>query len=657
MVRFHKNTNKRLKELLNKISSNIYLWLIVITGGILRFTVSVTHSYSSDELSTITRLRINNFNDFFEIGVKTGDMHPAGIQVFEKIWSSFFGTSELALRFPFVVAGIVAIVLTYRLGVELLSKQAGLIAALLMSLTFFPILQSELARPYSFGVVFSLLVALYFFKLNNSNNSKSKWLNSVKLGLSFSLAMYTHYFDFMLVALMGISGLFFIKKTVLKQYIFAGALAVILFLPHINITLYHLSVDGGLQWLAPPSKYWLFNFIFYVFNESWWLIASIIIILIITLKSVNQIEIKNKQAIKLFAIWFFGIYIVGFIFSYVSSPILKFPVMYFPLPFLFLLISIPFSKLDKKKFKIIFSVLFLIILLTTIFEKQLYKNKHFGVLKELVEPILKWQKKYGKKNIVTYMNVSNPYYLNYYAHQFEDTIKFNKDRIEYGESQQIYNELLTTTQPYCIVGYSTRETLPQLFETCYFFYPYIVEYHQYFNSNVILLSKIKPLNQVNQTKKVLDEFAPTNSNSKWSFNANKLLNNYYLLDSLNRYGPDFIFKLSDLGFKSVKAFNKKYYLKIEVQANFDIDAQLTATLTAKRNGELIKTLSGENLWFGKNLEPIINHPKNNEKGFFATFIPLELETDDEIMISLWNRNGKPIKIKKITIYLMENIWR
>lgn len=331
--------------------------------------------------------------------------------------------------------------------------------------------------------------------------------------------------------------------------------------------------------------------------------------------------------------------------------------MYFALPFLFLLMSIPFSKLNKKEFKIIFSILFITILLTTIFEKQFYKNKHFGVLKELAEPIVEWQKKYGKKNIVTYMNVSSPYYLNYYAHQLGDTIQFNRDRIEYGESQQIYNELLTTTPSYCIVGYSTRGTLPQLFETCHFFYPHIIEYHKYFNSNVILLSKIKSLKEINQTKKVLAEFVPTNFNKKWRFNANKIKGNYYLLDSLNRYGPDFSFTLSDIGFKSAKAFNKKYYLKIDVTAIMPVDAQLTATLTAKRHGELIKTLSGENLWFGKDLEPMINHPTNNKTGFFATSIPLELEADDEIIISLWNRNGKPVKIKNITIYLMENIWK
>ena len=79
----------------------------------LRFTISFTHSYSSDELSAITRLNFNGLSNILEFGVMKGDMHPAGVQLFEEFWSSLFGTSELALRFPFVLMGVLAIWLTY----------------------------------------------------------------------------------------------------------------------------------------------------------------------------------------------------------------------------------------------------------------------------------------------------------------------------------------------------------------------------------------------------------------------------------------------------------------------------------------------------------------------------------------------------------------
>ena len=51
-----------------------------------------------------------------------------------------------------------------------------------------------------------------------------------------------------------------------KPYFLAALLGVVLFLPHLNITLYHLSV-GGLQWLSPPDNDWLFQFLFFAFKN------------------------------------------------------------------------------------------------------------------------------------------------------------------------------------------------------------------------------------------------------------------------------------------------------------------------------------------------------------------------------------------------------
>ena len=180
----------------------------------LRFTISFTHSYSSDELSAITRLKFDGLADIMEFGVMTSDMHPAGIQLFEEFWSTFFGTSELALRFPFVIMGVLSIWLTYLLGKTYLNKKSGLVGAALIAVTYFPILHSELARPYSPGLLFALMVAWFWFQVlfNDTLIPRQKWLNTICLGISFALAMYTHYFAFMFVGFIGLTGLFFLKK-------------------------------------------------------------------------------------------------------------------------------------------------------------------------------------------------------------------------------------------------------------------------------------------------------------------------------------------------------------------------------------------------------------------------------------------------------------
>jgi len=549
--------------LLKSIQTHIHIILLLVVGFVLRFTISFTHSYSSDELSAINRLNIDGFENIINQAVKTGDMHPAGVQFFEEFWVLLFGNSEIALRFPFVVMGVFSIWLTYVIGKTYISKHAGLISALLLTVTYFPILHSELARPYSPGLLFSLTTAWFWLKTLKIKNIYSyKWLNVIGLGLSFALAMYTHYFAFMFVGFIGITGLFYVKKETLIPYIISGTIGVLLFLPHLSITLYHLSIDGGLQWLGKPDKTWLFQFIFHAFNESWIFVISLSILIAFVIYT-TDLKTKNiSKPTKLFAFWFFGIFTIGYLFSYFSSPILKFPVMLFPLPFLFLIIGSIFSKLTPKLINISFGILLFIGTTSTLIEKDLYGNKHFGVFKELAEPIVEWRATYGKENIDTYFNLSSPNYLNYYIKQLGDSLTFNQHLIEFDGDKLIRKQLQKSTKDYIIIGYSQRLTLPQVFETCKEFYPVIVDYIKLNNCAVFLLAK-QGTTSVIQSKIELRNFTPNaivNSYTNfdkysgnypfWHFDSSKFVNQnslvIYSSDSTNIYGPDYLFKKSDI---------------------------------------------------------------------------------------------------------------
>lgn len=147
------------------VKHNIDILVLVVLGFVLRFTISFTHSYSNDELSAISRLRYTNFSDLIEFGVKQGDMHPAGIQVFMKAWASVAGTSEIAMRFPFVLGGTFSIFLLFLIGKEWFNRNVGLVAAGLLTFLYFPILNAEFARPYSLGLLISLTVAYFYGKV------------------------------------------------------------------------------------------------------------------------------------------------------------------------------------------------------------------------------------------------------------------------------------------------------------------------------------------------------------------------------------------------------------------------------------------------------------------------------------------------------------
>jgi len=632
------------------LKRNIDIILILIIGFVLRFSVAITHSYTNDELSAINRFRFDNFSDLIEKGVKTGDMHPAGIQIFEKGWSSIFGTSELALRFPFVLCGVASIFLIFLIGMKWFNRRTGIFAAAILSVLYFPIIQSELARPYSPGLLITLLTAWFYHKVLFCEVKKYK--NAIFLGLCFAAGMYTHYFLFLFLVFIGFTGLFFLKRDNSKLYFLAVAIAILLFIPHISITLYHLGV-GGLGWLAPPEHDFIFVFLFYAFNESWiFLIFILTLILISFFQKSDEEKFKTKYYF-LVGIWFFGIYAIGFILSYVSTPVLKIPVMLFAFPFFILMVAYLISKIRQEKI-----ILFLILTLgffSTYFEQDLYGNKHMGY-KSIAQHMVDWNKKYGEENIYTVYNLSDPNYMNFYANKLGDTIDFDWDVIEFSDDVLIRRDLMNRTEEYCIVGYSERLTLPQVFETVKEFYPVVVEDYHFDNSAVFLMKKDSMLLPYQTT---LEE-NPTPLLLK----ADEIILQYHDTSNLLCYGaysgfvlydyyPEFIFKTSEI--ENVE----KKYLKIVVHAECPIDGQLTATISGTRNGQQLIQPNGENFWMGHDLEEmLISTRKGGGAGsaYFAFEIPDFINNTDELKISLWNRNGKRIVIHWFEIYVLENNW-
>ena len=631
---------------MSKLSGKILLSFFIVFGFLLRFTASITHTYSSDELSAINRLNFDSYAELIETGVKTGDMHPAGVQTFLVLWSKIFGTEEIIYRLPFVLLGTAAIYLVFLLG-KRLNEQTGLIAAGIWSTLLFPVLQSELARPYSPGLFFSLLAGWLIVRLLYDSNSKQKNLIlCISLGVVFALAMYTHYFAFLFVGFIGVASLLFVKKDRLPYYITSGIIAIILFLPHLSVTLYHTSIEGGLQWLPPPTKGWLLDFIYFAFNESLLIICLILVVLI---AGISKSGLKNiPRLFWMFTLWFFGIYIVAFVMSITATPILKYPVMLFPLPFLIITISYFLAHTFKKHITVPAFVICIIIGTSTIFEKKLYSNLHFEVFKELSDPILSWHNKYGKTNFINVMNVSHPNYLNYYPKRKGQSIDLDIDVLYYGDDDKLKQMLSESNKTFCVIGYSGRLTPPYFFRTALAHYPYIVDYVKYTNSATFLLSKtsISPARQ-EQQKTVLFDFST--NRELWKFNPSNfnLSENYYQLDSIEIYGPEIKLEVSD------SLINNSYYIEFEIEAEIN-QSQLTVVASPERKqGGPVLNLKGEPIWIGRTLESMLG---KRGTAYFAFSVPGQMEPGDFLKVYLWNRGKLPVKISSFKILASENIW-
>ena len=82
-----------------------------------------------------------------------------------------------------------------------------------LAVSQFAILYSQIARPYSAGLFFVLLTlhgwnGFIFLQ----KNQKPKFYSLIVFITGMILSMYNHYFSFLMVAIIGISGLFMVSN-------------------------------------------------------------------------------------------------------------------------------------------------------------------------------------------------------------------------------------------------------------------------------------------------------------------------------------------------------------------------------------------------------------------------------------------------------------
>jgi uncharacterized membrane protein len=137
-----------------------FLFFLLFCGACLRFYTIDNLSLSNDELSALSRLQFSNWENVFKYGVGV-DYHPAGIQLLLFLITNLFGFSELAIRLPFAIMGIASIFFIYQIGKLWFNKHVALYATVFLTFLEFPIFYSQLIRPYSSGLFFSLGMVFY----------------------------------------------------------------------------------------------------------------------------------------------------------------------------------------------------------------------------------------------------------------------------------------------------------------------------------------------------------------------------------------------------------------------------------------------------------------------------------------------------------------
>ena len=313
----------------NERHFKLWAFLIVVVGLVLRLW-NLDFSYSNDELSALSRVRFDSFAQLVRDGFYV-DGHPGGIQVFLYYWVKLVGMGEWAVRLPFALLGGVGIWFTIKTFARWFGPLAGLLSGAFIAFLSFPLVYSQIARPYGAGLAFAMIMVWFWTRL--VFDEKPKFSIALSYALATAACMYNHYFSFLLALIVGITGLFYLRKEKIAYYIGAGLAAVLMFSPHIYITLNHLGIGGVGLWLAKPEAWWPVDHLYYIFNESWIVIGLLLVLLVIQVLTFDKKS--GLWRFRMFSLIFFILpFLVGFFYSRMVNPVLQHSVLIFSFPFL-----------------------------------------------------------------------------------------------------------------------------------------------------------------------------------------------------------------------------------------------------------------------------------------------------------------------------------
>lgn len=612
-----------------KLKNGHILALILIVATILRtydlFNVPFTH----DEFSALFRLQFDNFSELIANGVRV-DGHPAGIHVFLYYWTSIFGRAEWVVKLPFILFGIASIWFVFKIGKLWKNETVGLIAASFMAVSQFTVMYSLIARPYISGLFFNLLMVYFWSKLV-LHPTKRFYQNLSGFILGASLCTYNHHFSMLFAVIVGLSGLFLINRKFLLRYIVAGLIVFILYLPHLEILLYQMGMGGVEGWLAKPSNDFLWRFIQFMFNYSWWFLSLTIILIIYGWwKGKGKVEVKMYL---LFGAFFLIPFFVGFFYSKYVNAVLQFSVLIFSAPYLYFLL---FSHLKNQKLQknvvIVLSILTFGIV-SLVFERQHYKLFYENYYRY---SLLDYKEFLPKEEDVPMVVDARQDIVNYYLGQQQFTKDFSWYADFSSKSEFIkFLEKNTKESDFLYLSLDVASD-PSILPLVQNYYPKIVELENYFNGTNYLFSAKEVASPI-ENRELISELDFSGEMDKgWSeFPIDRIKEHRLTFNEGVEWGP--IFE-RDIG-SIVKSKNDFVDVVVSFGNNDEIeDVMLVMEITNDNE---------ENHWSGFPLTKL-----GNKSMIFGSLKLADIKTplNGKLKVYVWNKGKESFSVESIKIY-------
>ncbi len=606
--------------------------IFILIGIALRFYGFSDWSLSNDELSALSRTNFTSFSELVDKGIWV-DGHPALIQIFEYYWVQLFGISVFSIRLPFVLMSIGACIYFYRLLTVLLNKNAALVGLALFVPNYLFVLYAQIARPYTAGLFFAIAFSFYLFRYLKSTAITNNFLGIILFGLAASLS---HYVSALAIFLIYLSASIYWNKKNIKGYFLLAFAIVLLYLPHLPITVNHLGI-GGVTWLPAPEPDYLKRFIFYFFQSSLFLQITLFgVLVIVGIKKGLRLDWKPALAASFI---FFSCFAIAYYYSIHKTPVLQFSVLIFVAPFLILLIAALIS--ENINTELISSLSFMLLLVGSyalIVENQIYSKKPFANFKGAAENSVRIINELGKENVLSIANASNPFYLEYYTSKIDSNFQYDvknfNDSIGIAHVRDLIN---ASPSKYVLITYANSVISSEIHELAKQKYPIIYFHERYFNSDVIVYLK-------GNTKRETTFETSYLNDAKWEINSTFLQDSVFYSDSIafhqtkeKPYALTYRDTLNNL----VQASNK--YLTISAQLHSSKPVDVSFVFNVNRGDSSV-------FWRGTNLK---QYYSKNIKWYQFMYVfekPDNLLPSDEVVIYFWNPKKENLIIDEVKMY-------
>ncbi len=627
----------------SKLYEYSLLFLIILTGTILRFWDYGNIPFMHDELSALSRLEFSNFRDLIREGVMLGDTHPAGVQVFLYYWTGLVGTSEPMVKLPFIISGIASIWISYLVGRLWFDKTTGFLAATCVSSLQFFVMYSQIARPYVSGLLVTLLMvymwSLYFFK-------KRKTIYLILYIICGAMATYNHHFSLLFTAIVGISGLFIVKKENVISYFLAGLAIFILYIPHLNIFFSQLSqggIGGEGGWLSKPESTFIFQFLHWTFHFSIWAwatLAAVILYMIFFKGDLVAFDIAKKKR-RLLLTWFLLPIIIGFAYSIFVNPIIQYSMLIFSTPYLFILLFSYHKKLPHLQNVFLVLLLLLANILTLVYGRNYYDIFY----KQPYEETFKLALLANDNQDVFLIDDCIPYYHEYYFNKYDKRVPYFTKRNANIDLAGFETVVANIEESTVVVEALTGEQL-QIIQS---YFPYQVGYENGFTYEIYTFSKNKPIDGIVIERNLIAQNDFQNEIGNWRDFHHLVeydsLNNIHQcrMSSSDEWGPFISFSLNDIATGGLGIID----VELEMMMPDTIKkALIVASITEEK-----ETL----FWKATNFESYNPKPGEWKKIFlsvdFQTALNRRKDLSDLVLnIHVWNTAKTELIIKNINIY-------